>query len=242
MSHIASSFVSHRSTYPQGDISIIPQLLTLMAAFSTLMAFPVFNWEDGVVNFMCVEVEQNKVTRHVCTPLILNTEIYWQDDDAEGWAGAIRTAALFGIFAAGGGFMAFALLSTATCFVLTPRRLLSVLIVQGVCAVLTIFTLVAGAADVCKHLELGSGCENERSRIDTGAGFMICAFFLYIAAGIMTFFYFIKVRSDHTPIPKEETKMLIQSAAPISSSADVSPSLKPTAPPGKQLAVETLEV
>jgi hypothetical protein len=199
-----------------------------MAAFSNLMAFPVLNRDE--INFMCIQVKTNGETYKECSPLYLNTERYWEFDDTDGWAGAIRTAALFGIVAAAGGFMAFALLASASCFVLIPRRLLSVLIMQGVCAILTLLTLVAGAADVCKLYVANSGndCKKDESHFDTGAGFMLFACFLYIAAGVMTYFYFRKVHREHraTPIPKAETKRLIQTAAPLSYSAGVSPSGK----------------
>jgi len=62
----------------------------------------------------------------------------------------INSAAVFGIFSTAAGFVAFSLLLTATCFKLAPRRILACAIIFAVCFLLSILTLIAGAADVCK--------------------------------------------------------------------------------------------
>lgn len=196
------------STYPHGDAIILPQLLTLMAVFSSLMAFPVLNW-DGNYSFMCVQPESNGETGSgVCFPLALNSQTFWQNDSAEGWAGAVQAGALFGIFAVSSGFFALSLLFTAICFRLKPRRILSVLILQAVAAFFSIFTLVAGAADACEYAGI-SDCSKSKSRMATGASFMLFAFFIYIAAGAVTALFFLEVRKEHTPLPnKQETQPL----------------------------------
>jgi hypothetical protein len=184
-----------------------------MAAFASIMAFPIFNWveDENPIDFMCIQIRVNGDIQStpVCFSLYLNTQDFWDDEDAQGWAGAVQAAAVFGIFASAMGFMAFALLVTASCFPLMPRRLLSILVLQGVAALFSLLTLVAGAADGCEAAGLGDiddvDCEKEDVRIETGAGFMIFAFFIYIAAGVMTCFYFLKVKSKHAPLPKEET-------------------------------------
>jgi len=200
-----------------------------MAAFASIMAFPIFNWHragdpEAPINFMCMELkitagDDDSRTESACFSLYLNTEDFWDDEDSDGWAGAVQTAAFFGIFATAMGFMAFALLVTASCFPLMPRRLLSILILQGVSALFSILTLVAGAADGCDAAGYKdtNNCEKESVRIETGAGFMIFACFIYIAAGVMTLFYFLKVKREHALLPEEETKSLKNNASPFPS-------------------------
>jgi hypothetical protein len=171
--------------------------------------------------------------------LYLNTEDFWDDVDAKGWANAVQTAAFFGIFAAAMGFMAFALLVTASCFPLMPRRLLSILILQGISALFSLLTLVAGAADGCEaagFTDADDDCDKENVRIETGAGFMIFAFFIYIAAGIMTSLYFIKVQREQEPLPKEETKSLKNNASPFPSGTRVT--VTKTILPGGETRIE----
>jgi hypothetical protein len=187
-----------------------------MAAFATLMAFPVFDAADEPRNFLCIEIQAGGSQGFDCGPLYLNSPEYWQNEETEGWAGAVQAAAVFGIFAAAMGFVSFALLMTATCFSLAPRRLLSILIMQVICAVFTILTFVAGAADACKKAGLDdTPCETEKIRIEEGAGFMLFAFFLYIAAGVMTFFFFREARRGAKESHSiTETEKLKTSAVP----------------------------
>jgi hypothetical protein len=209
-----------------------------MAAFSAIMAFPIFNvWvDDTPINFMCIEIKRNGAIGSACFSLYLNTEDFWDNEDTEGWANAVQTAAFFGIFAAAMGFMAFALLVTASCFELMPRKLLSILILQGVSALFSLLTLVAGAADGCEAFGFEDDCDKESVRIETGAGFMIFAFFIYIAAGTMTSLYFLKVKREHEPLPKEETKSLKNNASPLSSGTRVT--VTKTILPGGETRIE----
>lgn len=195
------------STYPQGQAPIIPQLLSLMAAFATLMAFPVFGWDvqkqygSDVQNlrqfltrpFMCFQVKVENVMYHGCGELRLNDVAYWDVEAAadEKWAAAFVAAAVFGIVAAIAGSMAFFLLSVATCFALKPRQIIAIVCLQTVGMLFSILTLVAGAANPCGKFVTNQGttCSVSEARIATGAGFMIFAFFLYISALVMTTLY-----------------------------------------------------
>lgn len=207
----------HLSTYPQGEVSIVPQILSLMAILSTLLAFPVFDRDDN--DFMCIKVKSNGFESSDCFPLYLNTEAFWDDERSEGWAGAIRTAALFGIVAGVLGFVSFSLLLTATCFPLKPRKVLSIVIMLAVSAFCAIFTLIAGAADACKFVG-STSCNKESVHVAQGASAMIFAFFLYIAACVMTTLYFIQTRrnylndSDSNHATAEETRNLAAAPAP----------------------------
>ena len=199
------------STYPQGQVSIIPQLLTLLAAAASILVWPIFGYS---LDFMCIETSAGSSgsTSYDCYPLVLNDPTYWSGSDSKGWAAAIQAAAIFAIFAAILGFMSFSLLATATCFVLEPRTILAVIIIQSLAAFFAILTLIAGAADVCKESGITT-CNREKFHVETGAGFEICAFLLYLAALGVTSYWYHQVRQLDDPStvnhPEEQTKALI---------------------------------
>lgn len=212
------------------DKPIIPQLLNLMAVVSTIFAFPIFNpFTNKEYNFLCIEYEVHGAASYGCSPLYLNNENYWSEPTRKGWAGAIQAAAVFGILAAAIGFIAFSLLATASCFVLKLRRVLAIVILDVVCAVLSILTLIAGASDVCRNID---GCTTDKARIDTGAGFMIFAFIFYLAAGGMTLWWFFELRSKQTPIKCEEKSPLVESAPPLRSPGSATTVTKTVLPDG----------
>ena len=191
-----------------------------MAVFASAMALPSLNWiSNSPVNFLCIALKANGQTSYSCSPLYMNTEDYWTNDDAKGWAGALRAGALFGIVAVSTGFMALALLMTATCFDLKLRRLLSIIILQGIAMFCSIFTLIGGAADICDYAGIKSGCSKDKMRVDTGAGFMIFACFLYIAAGVMTTFFFLaEKKRQQPPLNPEEAQRLTNTTPPMMAS------------------------
>lgn len=205
---------------------MIPQLLTLMAEFSTLMAFPVLNWA-GEFNFFCYQVrsvqQYQDVSDSICSPLYLNSELYWKGEDTEGWAGALMVAALFGILASALGFMALALLLSACCFELSSRRIGWIVNLQLISAFFAIMTLVGGVADACKGTGLDNGsCDTDKVRMATGAGFMLFAFFLFCSAAYMTRSFHDQVQDQESAqrrtiagASEHETKSLTGNAAPI---------------------------
>lgn len=209
----AFAFATHISTYPDGEISIVPQILSLMAAFSTIMAFDMVKFGDTSTRyFMCKETGDDDA---VCFPLVLNDPSYYENSSDEGWASAIQAGALFGIVAAVTGCFALALLITSTCFSLKPRRILAIIILQAIACFFSIFSLIAGAANVCKGVP-GDACDDKRGRLHEGALFMMAAFFLYIAAIVMNFFYFATARRQARPISasKDEVQVLTTTVIP----------------------------
>ena len=181
-----------------GADPIWPQVLSLMAFVSTVFAFPVFDWDDETRNFMCIRFSVGGSDNYGCSPLRLSDPAFWADSDAKGWAAAIQTAAFFGVVACAAGFIVLCQLMIATCFVLKPRHLLMCVCLQVACIVLCIFTLVAGAADICKLAGTAS-CDKKGVHISTGAGFMLFGFFAHIAALVMTTLFFVKVRNESLP-------------------------------------------
>jgi len=158
-----------------------------MAVFSTLQAFGLLAWRDTTTDFLCIELDDGLGSP--CFPLVLNDEAFYSDSDTQGWAAAIQAAAVLGIFSCVFGTIAFFLLLSASCFVLKPRRLWTVRILQIVAALFALLTLIAGAADVCKVATggvAGTTCNVDTVRVRAGAGFMIAGFFLHVAAGITT--------------------------------------------------------
>jgi hypothetical protein len=158
---------------------------------------------------MCKEFDDSGGTTE-CIALRLSDQKYYNQGDS-GWANAARVGAFFGIIAAIAGFFSFALLSTGTCFALKPRRLLVILVLQAVAAFFSMFSLVAGAVDICDSGGRGTGCDDKRARIDTGAGFMIAASFLFMGAIAATGLYLTEVRkNDDAPVTtdKHETETL----------------------------------
>lgn len=187
-------------------MSIVPQLLTLMAAVASLLPWP---WFGYTTNFLCIEYTASGSSSFRCGQLYLNQEDYWSSSSAQGWAAAIQTASVFAIFATALGFVTFSLLVTATCFELATRKILTIVIMQGVAALFSILTLIAGAADVCK-VTGSSSCSRDGIRIGTGAGFEIFAFLLYLAALVVTLLWYRALRREATP--KEETRSLVEKA------------------------------
>ena len=225
------------STYPQGDAVILPQILTVMAAFSTIMAFPVLTYQDGEWDFICIQVETDGGSSSTeCTGLFLNQNSYWNNDDTKGWASALRAATMFGIFAAVAGVLAATLWTTATCFVMKPVRLLTILIMLAVGAFGSIFTLIGGVADVCKAKNLDN-CSRENVRVETGAGFMIAAFLLYIASGVLTGLMYLQVKKEMTPMNPQETEKLV--IKPIQATLGP-PAAPPVAAPGGVTVTKTV--
>jgi uncharacterized MnhB-related membrane protein len=207
LNHLLVCACSSRSTYPQGQVSIVPQLLTLMAAVASLLPW---SWFGYSVNFLCIAYTVNGSSNSECSPLLLNQELYWSSSSTQGWAAAIQAAAVFAIFGTVLGFVAFSLLVTATCFELSTRKILTIVIMQGVAALLSILTLIAGAADVCKASGYSSSCSRDGVHVETGAGFEIFAFLLYLAALGVTLFWYFQLRREATP--KEESRSLVEVA------------------------------
>jgi hypothetical protein len=103
------------------------------------------------------------------------------------------------------GFVALSLLLTATCFVLAKPKILLITILQGAAAFFAIFSLIAGAVDICIYLEVDDDSDcTERMRIETGAGFEIFACLLYIPAIISNALWYRQVCRD---IPRPLFKM-----------------------------------
>jgi hypothetical protein len=175
-----------------------------MAAVASLLPWPWLGYSDV---FLCIEYTLSGSSSSQCEPLYLNQPEYWSTSSTQGWAAAIQTAAVFAIFGTTLGFVAFSLLVTATCFELSARKILTIVIMQGVAALFCILTLIAGAANVCKGIT-SSSCSRDGIRVETGAGFEIFAFLLYLAALTVTFFWYLQLRREVTP--KEETRSLME--------------------------------
>jgi hypothetical protein len=162
---------------------------------------------------LCIEFTDTDIyLTPVCGSLYLNTPTYWSDPES-GDFGAAQAAAVFAIFSTALGFVAFSLLATATCFELEPRRILTIVIMQGVAAFCSILTLIAGAVDLC------NGLCSQKMRVDTGAGFEIFAFLLYLAALAVTLLWYLQVRRERNK-PKEETRSLVESAPRVTTLPD----------------------
>eukprot|EP00567_Pseudictyota_dubia_P000636 CAMPEP_0197468146 /NCGR_PEP_ID=MMETSP1175-20131217/65931_1 /TAXON_ID=1003142 /ORGANISM="Triceratium dubium, Strain CCMP147" /LENGTH=313 /DNA_ID=CAMNT_0043004241 /DNA_START=115 /DNA_END=1056 /DNA_ORIENTATION=- len=226
-------------SYPQGIASVIPQLLALMALFSSLAAFPIFGYSTY---FGCFEYTISSGTQgssssstsvptgNECYGLYLNSEPYWNvaADESNGWAAALQTAAVFGIFAAIAGFLSLGILFAATCFELPPRRILGAGVALVTSAILSLLTLVGGATDICKRIypptpTTTTTCSNQGFRVETGAAFEIFAALLYIAATATTFLFRRAVVQESATHPKEELMALNASqqantVAPLGSS------------------------
>ena len=192
-----------------------------MAAVASLLPWPWLGFSEDFIcietsitnecggfseNFTCIETSN---TDYECVGLYLNTPTYWSGDFS-----AARAAAVFAIFSTALGFVAFSLLATATCFELAPRRILTVIIMQGIAAFCSILTLIAGAVDVC------NGLCSQQMHIATGAGFEIFAFLIYLAAIAVTLLWYRELRREATP--KEEARSLVGSAPRLVSVSTIS--------------------
>jgi hypothetical protein len=202
------------SSYPQGEVSIMPQLVAFLALFSTLMAFPAFHFgnnEVGSSNFMCYDLND---LGDICVPLSITSPLYWQalpstshkDDE---WAVFVKVAAVFGVLAGGLGFLAFGLLASGSCFALTSKRLKQVVLCQITSALFSMLTMLAAKADPCQYYTYvqsgieyytnstddyqnqgynyaSAGCTKEQTRLDTGAICMIFASLLHLVGCVVT--------------------------------------------------------
>jgi hypothetical protein len=193
----------------------MPQLLTLMAAAASLLPWP---WLGYSISFLCIEVEvtigNTSSNNYECFGLYLNTPEYWSSPES-GDFGAAQAAAVFAIFSTALGFVTFSLLVTATCFELEARRILTIVIMQGVAAFCSILTLIAGAVDICG----GTTNCSQKMRVETGAGFEIFAFLIYLAALAVTLLWYLQVRRESNK-PKEETRSLVESPPRVTTLPD----------------------
>jgi hypothetical protein len=156
-------------------------------------------------------IENTSSNNYECGGLYLNTPVYWSSPES-GDFGAAQAAAVFAIFSTALGFVSFSLLVTATCFELEARRILTIVIMQGVAAFCSILTLIAGSVDVC------DGACSQKMRVETGAGFEIFAFLIYLAAIAVNLLWYRQLRREATP--KEEAKSLVEAAPrPVAVSA-----------------------
>jgi hypothetical protein len=205
------------SSYPQGKISLMPQLMAFLALFSTLMAFPAFHFgTNSITNFMCYDLYE---LDDICVPLTINSPLFWQklpstsfkDDE---WAVFIKVAAVFGVLAGGLGFLAFWLLATASCFALTSKRLKQVMLCQIISAIFSMLTLLAAKADPCQNNPFvqavfytddhfnqvanveSLGCTKGQTRLDIRAVCMIFASVLHLVGFFVTNGYLAFVKEE----------------------------------------------
>jgi hypothetical protein len=204
-----------------------------MAAFSTIMAFDFvkFGGDSSTRDFACnsAKISGFANERFYCFPLHLSNEIYFEDPDTEGWAKAIRVGAVFGIVAAATGGFALALLFTATCFSLKPRRLFSICVLQAIACFFSILSLVAGTADICEYLDYSSdSCEKGKNyKMAEGGLFMLTAFFLHIASIVMNYMYYQTAR--------QQQSRTVTGGSNIPPSGDAGALLVPIAPPQEEV-------
>jgi hypothetical protein len=176
------------------------------------------NWINHAPNFVCLLYKTRPTSSsggdtgstsdwsygHECFPLTFHDQAYWKiDDEDKKWAWPIRLACLIAIFTAIAGGLATVLLWSATCFSLPPRTIQKIAGVFSTCAPLSLLTLIAGAASLCRrdypsddpNLE----CERNGSgvRLEYGGTTMIFVSFFYMAAGLATLVY-------HSAVMEEE--------------------------------------
>jgi hypothetical protein len=179
-----------------------------MAAVASLLPWA---WLGISQYFVCIDTDP--YIGETCFGLYLNTPEYWSSPES-GNFGAAQAAAVFAIFSTALGFMSFSLLVTATCFELEARRILTIVIMQGVAAFCSILTLIAGSVDICGGT---SNC-SQKMRVETGAGFEIFAFLIYLAAIAVNLLWYRQLRREATP--KEEARSLVEAAPrPVAVSA-----------------------
>lgn len=194
------------SSYPQGHLSFLPQVLAVAALIASFSAFAIGHADrytiDSWFYFLCIQFKirgssySSSYTYHdECYALELTSPYFWEEDEEDyNWAWPIQLAAVIAIFIFIAGSLATMVLLSATCFELPPKTLTRLAIVYLFCAPWSLFTLIAGAVDVCKKVNREfADMECERvgagTRLQAGGTMMIFAAFFYVLAAISVFSY-----------------------------------------------------
>lgn len=189
-----SLILSSIYSYPQGQASFLPTILALAGLICSFLMFPPFFRDTQETrNFMCFQTEDPRFesdTNSGCLELRLVDIEYWDDSDDGFRFAPVQVSAVTGILATIGGFVAFFLLLSASCFRLSPAKILTIMIVKLISAFLSLSTiLVFIAFNPCKGDE---NCERSNTtgvRLEKGAVAAIFAMFFYIATAIFVHLY-----------------------------------------------------
>ena len=200
--------------------SFLPQVLSTAAFLTTFSALSSFkpkedNWIRHAPEFLCLQIKTRSSGRllgdlyddsssfsyattgsgwsfhHQCVALSLNSESYWDDEEDDQWAWAIRLAALIAIFIVCLGGLATIMLWSATCFAIPAKTLSRTATALFVCAPLSLLTLIAGATSLCNRIypsEDNPSIECKRRgtgvHLAEGGTLMIFGAFFYVFAAM----------------------------------------------------------
>lgn len=166
---MAGQFFGRCCSYPQGHLSVFPQILSLIATIVALTALPWPGWlyedtdQTGHVFMYLEHYSFSKVTVYddqgysntvyTGSPirpfyLRLSDPAYWEGSNDAGWYWKIQLGAFFGIMAVVVGFIALAVLFTACCFPLEVRTIRKIALAHATASVLSLLTLTALATDL----------------------------------------------------------------------------------------------
>lgn len=176
------------SSFPQGDQVLLPCAFVSLAVFASLRAFGI--WDGISPPFMCVEHKVAGAINMVCAPLVVNALGYYAKTSSvpdDEWASSFQTAAVLGTISVTVGIATMGMLLGGTCFSISFHKWLAIAYLNGAAAVLAIFTLIAGATNVCRQLPDVLQCSKEAVHWGPGACCMIYAFFLYSCTGLLAF-------------------------------------------------------
>jgi hypothetical protein len=192
-------------------------ILSLFAVAASTYPLPWTPWYDNV-NFACI---QRKVVggdggvlsddmggqrllaagtlSHSCYMLQLTDPMYWdeRDDDMYGWA--LQFGALSALASAVLGGISFFHLVHATCFPLEAVALEKIYKSYMVCALLSLFTMIALAVDPCKSFDGTGKCTRHRTHLAMGATGEIAACFFFLWAAWAVRNYSQMVRTNGLP-------------------------------------------
>ncbi|CAB9502600.1 unknown protein [Seminavis robusta] len=156
--------------YPQGQASLLPQMLAIAALVCCFYAIP---WTPGSwfpeVGFLCMHLD-GRDSNYSCGPLRLVDPGYWSGDKGKYWP--VQLGALFAIISAILGSIATLYLFGAICFHLSKKTVLNISKTFLACALFSVLTFVAAALDICDILgysSSGSSSSSSGSYYDSGS-------------------------------------------------------------------------
>ena len=206
------------SSYPQGEVSFLPQLIAAVPIIMSWAALPWTPWFDGEsFPYACIEWKENGRQNYQCFGLHLSDEDYWDPSLGRGkrWGVAIQMGTLFGIISLLVGGTAYVFLLSSMCFSLTAMKLRIIQIAFLVASFFAFMVITALGVDECSSddrrrlddTEFGSGsfsggsvsgdkCEREGVHLMEGGVMFFLAFIFYILAAGSVEFYRRSVSED----------------------------------------------
>jgi len=156
---------------------------------------------------------------HSCGALTINNEAFWENggEDEPSYA-PLQVAAFLVAFSTVAGAITFVHLLSASCFALTPCKLVFLMTAQIVCAFFSLSSIFVASGDPCHNLSSCKRYPGIGIRLDEGAVAVVFSVFFYGWAAITVCNYRREVMASKNndsqqPQRTAETKRLVLASA-----------------------------